>query len=309
MQERFRGALVGLAVGDAYGAGYEGQPPSSCQPSQEIIGGGPFRLKPGQWTDDTSMTLCLAESLVETNSFDPVDQLERYCRWYREGYLSATGSCFGIGSTTTQALQSFERTQKPYCGPTDPRMAGNGSLMRVAPVPLFLAGQPAEAIERAGESSRTTHGARNCVDACRYMAALILGALQGVEKELLLGDSYTPVEGHWQQYPLAVDIQILARGAYCRKNPPLIRGGGYVVESLEAALWAFSKGNTFAECLQHAVALGEDADSTGAICGQLAGAYYGFTAIPARWREVVAKRELLVKTADALYKLANVSDS
>ncbi len=304
MQERFRGALIGLAVGDALGATNEGQPPSSCQPLAEIVGGGPFHLQPGQWTDDTSMALCLAESLIETQGFDPVDQLERYCLWYREGHFSVTGTCFAIGGNTTQALQSFERTHKPYCGPTDPRAAGNGSLMRLVPVPLFFANQPDEAIERAGESSRTTHGARNCVDACRYLAALILGALQGVDKEFLLGDSYTPIEGHWQQHPLAVDIQNLARGAYCRKSPPLIRGGGYVVESLEAALWAFSKGKNFAECVQHAVALGEDADTTGAICGQLAGAYYGYEGIPKRWREIVAERELLLKTADQLYKLS-----
>lgn len=300
LDERYRGALIGLAVGDALGTTVEFCPRGSFEPVTAIVGGGPFQLKPGQWTDDTSMALCLAESLVEKQGFDPVDQLERYVRWYRGGYMSCTGECFDIGGTTAQALNMFERTHKPYCGETDPRAAGNGSLMRLAPVPLFFARKPAEAIERSGDSSRTTHGARNCVDACRYMAALIVGAIQGVDKETLLGDMYCPVPGYWQDHPLTVDILEIARGTYRRKQPPAIKGAGYVVQSLEAALWAFSKGHGYAECVLLAVNLGDDADTTGAICGQLAGAYYGYDGIPERWRDVIAERELILQLADRL---------
>jgi len=157
--DRYRGALLGLAAGDALGTTLEFMPPGSFTPVKDIVGGGPFRLKPGQWTDDTSMALCLAESLVERKGFDPVDQLERYVRWYREGHLSSTGSCFDIGNTVSGALQQFEETGKPDCGPTDPMSAGNGSIMRLAPVPLFYLQRPREAIERSGESSLTTHGA------------------------------------------------------------------------------------------------------------------------------------------------------
>ena len=177
--EHYRGSLLGLAVGDALGTTLEFKAPGIFQPVKDITGGGPFHLKPGQWTDDTSMALCLADSLIERKGFNPVDQLERYLRWYREGYLSSTGDCFDIGGTVSSALARFEKTHEPYCGSTDPHSAGNGSIMRLAPVPLFYANEPEEAIEKSGESSRTTHGAPTAVDACRYLGGLIVGAVNG----------------------------------------------------------------------------------------------------------------------------------
>jgi len=180
--DRYRGCLMGLAVGDAVGTTLEFRPPGSFDPIDDMVGGGPFGLAPGQWTDDTSMALCLAESLIERQGFDPVDQLERYVRWYREGYLSSTGDCFDIGNTVADALIRFERTHEPYCGSTDPYSAGNGSVMRLAPVSLFYAGNSVEAIEKSGESSRTTHGAATTVDGCRYLGALLMGAVNGASK-------------------------------------------------------------------------------------------------------------------------------
>src|SRR5262245_37765321 len=171
---RYRGALLGLAAGDAVGTTVEFEQPGSFAPVTDMVGGGPFDLRPGEWTDDTSMALCLAESLIARGGFDPVDQLARYVRWYREGHLSSTGSCFDIGNATAAALHRFERTGDPYCGSADPHSAGNGSLMRLAPAPLAYAGDPVAAIERAGESSRTTHGTATAVDACRYFGALLV---------------------------------------------------------------------------------------------------------------------------------------
>src|SRR5579862_8164738 len=165
-QSRFRGAMLGLAVGDAVGTTLEFCPPGSFAPISDMVGGGLFRLRPGEWTDDTSMALCLAESLIEKREFDPIDQLERYTRWADHGYLSSNGCVFDIGNTVRAALGKFAETQAPYCGSTDPFSAGNGSLMRLAPVPLFYAQKPQEAIERSGESSKTTHGAQSAVDAC-----------------------------------------------------------------------------------------------------------------------------------------------
>ncbi len=152
--------------------------PGTFEPIDDIKGGGPFHLKPGEWTDDTSMALCLAESLIEAKGFDPLDQMRRYCRWKNEGYLSSNGRCFDIGATVGDALRQFELTGDPVSGSVDPYSAGNGSLMRLAPVPLFYARNPRAAIEYAAESSRTTHGAQEAVDACRYFAALIVGSLQ-----------------------------------------------------------------------------------------------------------------------------------
>lgn len=184
--DRYRGCLLGLAAGDALGTTLEFKSPGTFTPLTDMIGGGPFDLKPGEWTDDTSMALCLAESLIERPAFDPIDQLDRYVRWWREGYLSSNGVCFDIGSTVRAALTRFRQTHAPDCGSIDPTTAGNGSLMRLAPVPMRYASDPSVAIERSGESSRTTHGAHAAVDACRYFSGLIVGALNGVVKTDLL---------------------------------------------------------------------------------------------------------------------------
>ena len=181
-RERFHGCLLGLAAGDALATTLEFKKPGTFEPIDDMVGGEPFRLEAGQWTDDTSMALCLATSLIETGSFDPMDQMERYVRWRREGYLSSNGCCFDIGLTVSDALSRFEQTGDPYSGSTDPMSAGNGSLMRLAPVPMYFAGDAQESIDRSAESSRTTHGAREPIDACRYFAGMLVGALSGVEK-------------------------------------------------------------------------------------------------------------------------------
>ncbi|WP_434075996.1 ADP-ribosylglycohydrolase family protein [Moorella naiadis (nom. illeg.)] len=301
---RYRGSLLGLAAGDALGTTLEFWRPGSLEPINDMVGGGPFNLKPGQWTDDTAMALCLAESLVECRGFDPADQMERYRRWYREGYMSSTGYCFDIGNTVRAALERFERTREPYCGSTDPSTAGNGSLMRLAPVPLFYACKPQEAVAKAGESSRTTHGAKESVDACRYFAALIVGAVDGAAKEELLSDHYEPTPGLWWEAPLAPKIAAVASGSFKRRNPPEVRGTGYVVDCLEAALWAFYHSSSFREGALLAVNLGDDADTTGAVYGELAGTYYGEDGIPAEWREKIAMREQIVSLAEGLLALA-----
>lgn len=300
--ERYRGCLVGLAVGDALGTTLEFQPPGSFTPITDMIGGGPFKLQPGQWTDDTSMALCLAESLVICRGFNPRDQMKRYVRWWKEGYLSSTGKCFDIGNTTRTALIAFSKTKKPLSGPSDFYSAGNGSLMRLAPVPMFYTANPGKAIEKSGESSKTTHGAAVAVDACRYFGALIVGALNGEDKKSILADHYCPVAGYWQKKPLTPEIAEIAAGSFKWRTPPEIRGTGYVVRSLEAALWAFHQTDNFQEGCLMAVNLGDDADTTGAIYGQLAGAFYGHNAIPLTWRKTVAKQACIIELAE---KLAN----
>lgn len=301
--ERSQGALLGLAVGDALGTTLEFHPAGSFAPLTDMVGGGPFELAPGEWTDDTSMALCLAESLVETGGFDPLDQLHRYLRWYRQGHFSVKSHCFDIGGTTRAALERFERTGDPLAGSPDPRSAGNGSIMRLAPVPIAFAHDPATAVRLAGESSRTTHGARACVDACRYLGGLIVGALRGVPKETLLEPRFTPDPGGWGEAPMVAEVDAVAAGSFLRKRPPEIRGTGYVVESLEAALWAFASTDTFRDGALAAVNLGDDADSTGAVYGQLAGAYYGKDAIPRSWREVLAMRAAIENFASSLVRL------
>ena len=306
-RDRFRGCLIGLAAGDALGATLEFKAPSTFHPIDDMVGGGLHGLDPGEWTDDTSMALCLAASLIERDGFDVTDQMRHYVRWWKEGYLSSTGSCFDIGNTVAEALSRFIETGDPYAGSSDPHSAGNGSLMRLAPVPMYFAGDPAEAIDRSADSSRTTHGAEEAVDACRYFAGLLLGALHGIDKKTLLSAGYCPVDGLWEKRPLAEKIAAIADGSFKHRDPPEIKGTGYVVESLEAALWAFHRSRDFREGALRSVNLGDDADSTGAIYGQIAGAHYGIQAIPAKWRDLLTMNDEIVSIADSLYGHARQS--
>ncbi|MEK5467838.1 ADP-ribosylglycohydrolase family protein [Paenibacillus sp. FSL M7-0896] len=297
--DRYQGCLQGLAAGDALGTTVEFQAPGTFKPMTDIVGGGVFALQPGQWTDDTSMALCLAESLLTVQAFDPADQMQRYVKWYREGALSSTGRCFDIGNATREALHRYEASGEAYSGSEDPFSAGNGSIMRLAPVVMYYAKQPAEAIRYAAMSSRTTHGAAECLAACRLLAAYILAGLHGWSKqEMLAPDAFR----EWlDEDTLTPHMLNIKQGSYKLKEPPQIQGSGYVVESLEAALWAFHKSDSFAEGALLAVNLGNDADTTGAIYGQIAGAYYGLSGIPADWSGKLALRGLISDYAGRLF--------
>ena len=202
-RDRFRGCQLGLAAGDASGTTLEFRPPGSFEPIDDVVGGGPFGLKPGQWTDETSMALCLATSLLECSGFNPTDQTQRYVRWWREGYLSSTGECFNIGIITSGALSRFMQHGDPYAG------------------------------------------------------------------------------------------------SFKDQEQPHIKGTGYVVDALEAALWAFHRSDGFHEGALLALNLGDDADTTGAIYGQIAGAYYGAEAIPSTWRAKLAMAEKITSLAES----------
>lgn len=303
LHDRLRGALIGLAVGDALGTTLEFEPPGTFAPISDMVGGGPFRLRPGEWTDDTSMALCMAESLVQTGGFDPVDQLARYLRWWRDGHLSSTGSCFDIGGQTRRALSEFESTGQPACGPTDDRSAGNGSLMRLAPVVIAFAFCPSEAVYRAGESSRTTHGALACVDGCRVFAAFLLRAFRGDTHRHLFARESTARKLLGEIEFLHDDVIHVLNGSYLDRSPPAIRGGGYVVDCLEAALWAVSTTDSFHDAVLAAAHLGDDADTTAAVAGQLAGAIYGESGIRKDWRDKLALKPTIDALADGLCEL------
>ena len=307
-RDRFRGCLLGLAVGDALGTTLEFKP-SRHFPSRSRTwsAAGHLVLSPASGLTTHQWRLCLAASLIERGGFDAAwIRCRRYVRWRREGYLSPTGSCFDIGNTVSECAcrGSSERTGNPYSGSSDAFSAGNGSLMRLAPVPMYYATDAAEAIAMAAESSRTTHKAQEAVDACRYFAGLLVGALHGVGKEALLSPGYCPVEGPWERDPLAEEIARIADGSFKDMDPPDIRGTGYVVKSLEAALWASHRSDTFREGALLAVNLGDDADTTGAIYGQIAGAHYGAQAIPAAWRHKLAMTNDITSLADHFHDQA-----
>jgi ADP-ribosyl-[dinitrogen reductase] hydrolase len=274
---RVRGSLLGLAIGDAVGATNEFQidPP----PIGDMLGGGTFRLEPGQWTDDTSMALCLADSLLACKGHDPADQMERYVRWWREGYNSVRGYCFDIGNTTVESLQRFMQHGDPYAGDPSPRKAGNGSLMRLAPVVLFYRDDEQRAMQFAADSSRTTHAAPQAVESCSLYALLIVRALKGLGKAEVL-------------HPVLTDpsspVAAIARGEYLWKQRSELKPSGYVIDSLECALWCFAQSNSFREGCLMAANLGGDADTIAAIYGQLAGAFHGEEGIPVEWIERLA---------------------
>lgn len=290
--DKVKGCLVGLAVGDAVGTTLEFRQRETFEPITDMVGGGPFDLLPGQWTDDTSMALCLAHSLIHKNGFDPVDQMNRYCNWHQYGYMSSTGECFDIGATVVTALNSYMKTGNPFSGSVDERSSGNGSLMRLAPIAIFYRDNPAELIRYAGESSRTTHGSAECIDACKYFASLLVVAMSARKKDELLNTFYQPT---------TPKVSAIASGLYLEKSYVQLTGSGYVLESLESALWCFHKADSFEEAILLAANIGNDADTTAAICGQVAGAFHGCTGIPRHWINLVQQYENIQCVADTLF--------
>jgi ADP-ribosylglycohydrolase len=244
-----------------------------------MTGSGPFGLKPGEWTDDTAMALALADSLVSCGGLAPHDLMTRFVSWWREGVYSCTGKCFDIGGTTAAALARFEETDYPLQGSTDEDSAGDGSLMRLAPVALFCLSEADEADRLARQQSRTTHAAPQCLDACAYFVQLLREAILG-QPDVLRPRS---IDGH-------PAIAAIAADRWQTKQRDQIRTSGYVVHTLEAALWCVAQTHTFENALILAVNLGHDSDTVGAVTGQLAGALYGASAIPQRWLKPLAWR-------------------
>ena len=293
LESRYKGCLLGLACGDAVGTTLEFSARGSFKPIDDMVGGGPFNLKPGDWTDDTAMAICLAQSLLHRDSFDAKDQMTRYTNWWHWGYPSPTGECFDIGMTVQDALRRFSVTGEPMAGSTNPMSAGNGSLMRLAPVVLRYYPDLDEVLKYARLSSQTTHGAAEAIECCAVLAEIITHALAGERrKDRMLAAT--------RALPGSVLVQGIATGAYLKKDRDQVRGTGYSVQSLEAALWCFATTDSFEAAVLAAANLGDDADTTAAIAGKVAGAFYGVDAIPGRWRRQLFMGDELEAMAVAL---------
>lgn len=278
LKDRFLGSLLGLAVGDALGAPVEFKERGSFPPVTQMEAGGPFNLKKGQWTDDTSLALCLGTSLIEKNGFDPYDQIEKYIKWFREGYMSCTGNCFDIGNTTKAALLRYEEHKDIYAGAeTDP--ATNGSLMRLAPVALFYFQNLEDTIKYAGLSSKVTHAPLNCIKACEDLALFIHRALSGKSKAEIFAGSLIDFSKSYEE----------------------VSGKGDALLCLEGAMWCFYHSNSFDEGVKMAVNLGDDTDTTAAVFGQVAGAFYGIQSIPAPMLNDLWDKSLIEKLALDLF--------
>ena len=288
--DRALGCMLGLAVGDAVGTTLEFRPRDSYEPLTDMVGGGPFDLEPGQWTDDTSMALCLADSMIACGGLDQRDLLTRFVRWYRHGENSVTGRCFDIGITTQTALVLFERTGELAAGSTEPDAAGNGSIMRLAPVAIRWCRDPAKAIAAARAQSITTHGAAAAVEGCAMLVRYLLDAIA-------TGDPAVLRQPRHSEDPAIAEIGI---GLWQKKRRDEISSTGYVVHTLEAALWAVDQSACFEEAVLLAANLGDDADTVAAVAGQLAGAIWGRSDIPARWLECLAWRAEIEERVRAL---------
>lgn len=279
LEERFTGTLVGLAVGDALGGPVEeipGSPTSTLRPVTEMIGGGYLKLLPGQITDDTEMTLCIARSLAERKKFDPSDIATRFMEWFYD-------SSIGTGKTTRKAMERLKAGipwNEAGRNPTGNTMTGNGSVMRCAPVSLFDYASSERTAKHSAEQSIITHPHPDCVDSAVFVNILLYHLLHGEEKEKAFQESLPWIRHHpdlMQQYSRIPDLTQL-------------RTTGKVQDTVETAIHSFLTTPTFEEAVVRAANLGGDADTIAAITGAMAGAYYGEKAIPARWKDKLVDR-------------------
>jgi ADP-ribosylglycohydrolase len=299
----FKGALLGLAVGDALAAHTQFRKPQSFAPVGDMLGGGPFDQPRGAWTDDTAMALLLAESLLERDGFDAHDQVQRYARWQREGYGSATGQCVGISASVARALATAQYKQQPFSGSHDPAQHDKDPLSRVAPAVMYFFADGATAVAKAAEAARLTAQAPLVLDCVRLFAAMVHAALAGRDKLAVL----RPPRDLWVSGSTRPEVLAIYEGSYAHRMPPEISGGGGILQALEAALWAFQSSETFREGALKAANLGGDSDVVAAAYGQLAGSYHGMSAIPGIWRNSLIKQEVVVSAADRLLTHALVA--
>jgi len=303
VRDRFQGSMLGLAVGDALAVHTQYRKPGSFAAVGDILGGGPFDLPRGAWSDDTAMALLLAESLVECDGFDANDQVQRYARWQREGYGSATGQCVGITASVARALATAQYRHQPFAGSHDPNQLDREPLSRVAPVVMFFFADPAEAVARAAESARITAQAPMVLDCVRLLAAILHQALAGKEKGAVL----RPPRDLWITPTTRPEVLAVYEGSYSRLDLADVQAGGHIVQALEAALWAFQRSANFREGALACANLGRDSDVVTAVYGAIAGAHFGVSSIPGIWRNSLMRQEAVIDASDRLLTHAMVT--
>jgi ADP-ribosyl-[dinitrogen reductase] hydrolase len=303
LRERFQGALMGLAVGDALAAHTQFRKPGSFANVGDLLGGGPFDLPRGAWSDETAMALLLAESLLECGEFDALDQVRRFGLWQRQGHGSATGQCVGITASVARALATATYKQKPFAGSHDPEHLEKDPLPRITALVMFHLVDVSSAVSRSVEAARITVQAPLALECVRLLAAMLHQSLSGRDKAEIL----RPPRELWMGPSPRTEVMEIYEGSYSRKQPPEITGGGHIVHALEAALWAFHHGDNFKQGALLAANLGRDSDVVTATYGALAGAHHGVSAIPGIWRNSLMKQQHVIDTADRLLAHALVT--
>lgn len=287
-----KGSIYGLAIGDALGAPLEFQRMTEGEGISGFVEGGVHKVQKGQFTDDTSMALALMDSLSSVG-FDLKDQIERYVLWQKQGQYSSKGYCFDIGITTTKALDKYRITKNPISGGSEHYNSGNGSLMRLAPVPLFYYKDGVETmISKSLESSVTTHQSDIVLDSLKYFVVIYEKILSGeVDKSKLLYLTDEEILRFNIQNETVLDL--LQNFDYHNSDFEDINPSGFVLHSIITSLYSLYHSKSFKEALLMAVNFGGDADTNGAIAGQLAGAYYGYNNIPSDWGETLNPKEMI----------------
>lgn len=296
-RNRFRGALLGAALGNALGVTNDMRSGKTLTVISDIRGGGIFSIPAGGWTDESAMLLCVTESLIHMRRFDARDVADRFLRWWREAYLTCNGRVYEVGSTTRMALFSYLQSGNPLSGLPIATPSGNGSVTRVAPVALFYSHAPQEMLRCTVLSSRITHGNATAIDACRYTSWLIALFLEGVDKQ-------TALQRAWPYDPLTPDIAAVAQGSYRTKSISEIQTSIDISETLEAALWALWHTDDFASGALALANLGGFTESGGQLYGELAGVLYGENDLPVAWLERLQKRNEIAWLAEELLRTA-----
>lgn len=304
--QRIKGGLYGLLIGDAVGVPYEFRSPQDLPPRALLEMTPPVgfdrahrRVKPGTWSDDGSMALCLLESLLANDGLVLEDLGQRFVAWEGEGHLAVDGVVFDIGIQTGRAISNLRAGMDPkLCGPAKPEENGNGSLMRVLPLALWHTGTDLELVQMAHAQSLLTHGHMRSQVCCALYVLVARSLLEGAsmdeawqEAETQLAALYTGSTSH----ELSLDLVLSAR-----ENPPT--GTGYVVDSLWSAR-AACRENSYEEVVKSAISLGHDTDTTACIAGGLAGIHFGFDNIPLKWTDALRGRELVTPLVNKLLGL------
>lgn len=276
-RDRALGAMIGLAVGDAVGTTLEFKERGEFEPITDMVGGGPFRLKVGEWTDDTSMALCLLDSLLQHESILADDILTRFYNWYDQGLNSHNGRCFDIGTTTRDALTLWKKDGQTVA-PDLNFLSGNGGIMRLAPVPIYWWYNDNLAAEASRLQSQTTHGSKECLETADKLGRIIARGIRGEDQRL--------------------------NEKLKNLGPNSISSSGYVIDTFIAAQWAVVTTDNFRDAILTAANLGDDADTVAAVAGQIAGSLYGLKGIPEDWVEKLAWKDRILDLTNTLFDMS-----
>jgi len=291
MNDKKLGTLIGLAIGDAMGAPYEFMNKNVYTPTKKYARGGWHNIDLGEYTDDTSMALCLANSLIECKEFDAYNQMQKYSQWYKNGYMSTRKYCFDIGNATRNSIDDFILNDVAYSNVTRDNESGNGSIMRLAPIPIYYDNYE-EMINYAYLSSRVTHKSDESANSCIILASIIYNCYKYVDKITILEN--VVISNDSIKYILEEYHESILNG-YLDIIPT-----GYCVDTLNCAIKGFLYFDTFIDGLMYVISLGEDTDTVGAVYGQIAGAYYGLSQIPNYYKQNLMNYNMIFDIANKL---------